>query len=145
MIFDDIPTRLVINIAFEKWDKPAKEELVEKFKKAYNSVKNTDYQITANSLIDYQDFDFTLTDEAGDVLKVQHTFAGAIPSEEYVDPKMQDLLKTILLDKSKDVKNLFVSVGFKKFLETKAEAISIAEGIEKFVRDFIKKEGEIKR
>jgi|GEM_PF-2883399 len=142
-IIDDIPTRMVTDIPFEKWDTKAKSDLVEKFRESYNLAHGSNYQVTKDTFTDKDDFDFTLQDDSRNILKVQHTFAGAVAAEEYVDPKRQREMEDMLKEKLKDVKNLFLSYGFKKFLATKQETEKLAENVATFLRDFVEKQGGV--
>ncbi|MFA5080037.1 MAG: hypothetical protein WC472_00210 [Candidatus Paceibacterota bacterium] len=138
-----MPVRNIISIAFERWDEKIKNLFINEFVKAYNRTNNTDYHITSESLKDEQDFDFTLENSNGNLLKMQHTFAGA-DADEYIHPKLANLFVNKLRESTKDVNNISIHIGFKKVLEKKKEALLLAVDVEKIVRKIIKDNGIIK-
>jgi hypothetical protein len=126
---------LVRSDAFERWPEAIKLRFVGDFRDAYNTQRGTSYQITAASLRDEQDYDFTLAN-GKDALKVQHTFAAADPENEYVGPKLQAAIIAKLNSDLKHLKNIHTHISFKR-IQNKNEASVLTEEIEKVVNGLV--------
>lgn len=113
---------------FEIWSFGRKTEFAVAFAKGFNSEYGTNFAVFEESFEDAQDYDFRLRDiKTKEVLKVQHTYAGADEKSEYVRPNNIKETVNLLLEKLADFKELVLSINFSNPPETDTEKQKVAD------------------
>lgn len=125
--------------AFEKWPLDFKRKFINQFKEAYNEGENTHYDLTKETFIDNQDYDFILQQRDGKILKVQHFFAAADQKREYIKPKQVNEVINALRDRLKDLKDLFVHIDISNPPADKKDQEKLVFWLELLIRDKAKR------
>ncbi len=126
---------------FENWPNDTKIKFIQLFTDQYNQNHKTNYQISKNTLDDYQDYDFALY-HAKEMIKVQHTFM-YLDGKDYIkDKKLNELIDKCEVELKDQIKGVFVYVNFSKFPVTNDDTKKLVFFLSGLIKDKVRKDKE---
>lgn len=121
---------------FEKWSEESKNKFIKEFIKELNQTHQTDFVITKDSLIDNQDYDFSLC-QGKKILKVQHTFM-YLKDKEYIKDKNINELINQTQKELEGLKGIFIFVNFNKLPITRENTHKLVHFLSSYIKLIVK-------